>query len=477
VCTGTMRGVNGADLDPRRALPSVSRVLGDPRMVAAQAEIPRDVLVDVVRRILEDARARSARMSVTEVVDRALSEARARQRPSLRRAINATGVILHTGLGRAVLCEAAQRAIAEVAGGHSTLEIELATGRRGDRQRHVSGLLCELTGAESAAVVNNNAGAVLLTVTALAAGKEVIISRGELVEIGGSFRMPDIIRASGARLVEVGTTNRTRLKDYEAAISGDTGLILRCHPSNFRIVGFTEEASAAELVELGQRAHVPVVEDLGSGALLASVSRGAGPVGTLGESVRSGYDVVTASGDKLLGGPQAGILVGKRQYIERIRRHPLARALRVDKLTLAGLEATLRVYREPQRAAREIPALRYLFRTEEELAELADRLRQMIAEEAGASVEVNMVRATSQVGGGSLPGEELPTVCVAVKAVRQSDEALAACLRNAEPPVFGRLEKGILMLDPRTLEEDEIPIVARTVADCCRKADDASSGH
>ncbi|MGC8666999.1 MAG: L-seryl-tRNA(Sec) selenium transferase [Chthonomonadales bacterium] len=456
--------------DPRRALPAVGRLLEDPRIVDAQRGVSRRALVEALRSVLQEARMAGTHPSADDLVEAALAQVLAFQRRSLKRAINATGVILHTGLGRAVLCEAARRAIAEVAEGHCTLEIDLTTGRRGDRQLHVSSLLSELTGAESAAVVNNNAGAVLLAVTVLAAGREVVISRGELVEIGGSFRMPDIIRASGARLVEVGTTNRTRLEDYEDAMGPDTGLILRCHPSNFRIVGFTEEAPAEGLVELGRRAGVPVMEDLGSGALLQSVARGAGPVGTLGSSIQSGFDIVTASGDKLLGGPQAGIIVGKQRCVERIRRHPMARALRVDKLTLAALEATLRVYRDAETAAKEIPALRYLFRTRAQIGEMAGRLEALIREQAGSAAEVVTVEGVSQVGGGSLPGEELPTLCVAVRPLAITEEALAACLRNADPPVFGRLEHGILLLDPRTLEEEEIATVARAVGTCCRRA-------
>lgn len=461
--------------DPRRKLPAVTRLLDDPRIAGACGELPRPVVVDALRRVLQDAREAGTAPSVDDLVEAALLRARVLNRRSLRKAINATGVILHTGLGRAVLCDAARQAIAEVASGHSTLEIDLASGRRGDRQSHVAGLLRELTGAESAAVFNNNAGAVLLAVTALAAGREVIISRGELVEIGGAFRMPDIIRAAGARLVEVGTTNRTRLNDYEEAIGPETALILRCHPSNFRIVGFTEEAPARELVELGRKTGIPVMEDLGSGALLEEVLRGAGPVGTLSASIRHGFDVVTASGDKLLGGPQAGIVIGKQRYIHSIRRHPMARALRVDKLTLAGLEATLRVYREPDRAAEQIPTLRYLFRTRAELEEMAMQLQRLITEQAGDFAEAACVPSVSQVGGGSLPGEDLPTVCVAVRPARASEDALAACLRQADPPVFGRLEGGILLLDPRTLEPDELPLAAKILGECCRRLEAGSS--
>ena len=389
----------------------------------------------------------------------AAREACRRMEPTLRRAINATGIVLHTGLGRARLADAARDAIAEAAGAHSTLEIDAETGRRGSRVDHVRGMLRELTGAEDAAVVNNCAGAVFLAVTALAAGTEVIISRGELVEIGGAFRMPDIIRASGAILVEVGTTNRTRLSDFRAAVTDRTGLILRCQPSNFAIVGFTEAAPLSDLASLGRELGIPVMDDQGSGALLAPERFGlpAGK-GSLGESIQSGCDVVTASGDKLLGGPQAGIVVGSRACIERIAAHPLSRALRVDKLTLAALEATLRLYRDPARALREIPTLRYLGRRLPELTSLAEMLRTGLAEALGAPFEVTTVPERSQVGGGSLPGEDLPTVCVALRPATgsPSPDEIAARLRIHTPAVFARIKSDAVLFDPRTLDEEEV---------------------
>jgi L-seryl-tRNA(Ser) seleniumtransferase len=364
-----------------------------------------------------------------------------------------------------VLAESARKAVADAAAGHTVLEIDTATGQRGSRQEHVRGLLCELTGAESALVVNNNAGATFLAVAALAAGREVIISRGELVEIGGSFRMPDIIRASGAVLVEVGTTNRTRLSDFEAAISERTGLLLRCHPSNFKIVGFTEETLAADLARLGRDRGVLVMDDLGSGALLDLEAAGAGPTTTLRAAVASGCDIVTASGDKLLGGPQAGLIVGRRQVVERIARHPLARALRVDKLTLAALEATLRLYRDPAEARAAIPTLAYLSRTAAVLESMAVRLKAAIEAAATDRCRVDLVTDVSHAGGGSLPGEDLPTTCVRVRLVEAQDSVgeFAARLRAHRPAVFGRVRGDALLLDPRTLEESEFTEVAEAI--------------
>src|SRR5581483_4366205 len=333
--------------NPLRRLPPVHRLLAAPAVSALAERLPPALLTDSARAVLETARKALAEANGTMVVPdeselaaRVAEEVLRRATPSLQRAINATGIVLHTGLGRARLAAAARDALLEVADGHSLLEIDRETGRRGSRRDHVRGLLCELTGAEDATVVNNCAGAVFLAVTALAAGKEVVLSRGELVEIGGAFRMPDIVRASGATLVEVGTTNRTRLSDYVSAITERTGLILRCHPSNFALVGFTEETPTADLVELGQERGIPVMDDQGSGALTSPVLLGLpGRKGSLRESVAAGCAIVTASGDKLLGGPQAGLLLGHAESIERIARHPLARALRVDKFTLAALEA------------------------------------------------------------------------------------------------------------------------------------------
>jgi L-seryl-tRNA(Ser) seleniumtransferase len=444
------------DISSLRGLPSVSRLLAHPALVEALGRHPRALLVDSLRNVLDEARARGAVHVDDWFAARAIERAEQSARPSLRRAINATGVVLHTGLGRAVLAEEAQRAVAEVASGHSPLEIDPETGRRGSRQTHVEDLLRELTGAEAALVVNNNAGATVLCVTALTAGREVLLSRGELVEIGGSFRMPDIIEASGARLVEVGTTNRTRLGDFERAVTPETGLIQRCHPSNYRVVGFTEAVPAEELAALARRSGIPMLDDLGSGAIVDTGALGAGPTTTLRAAVSAGADVICASGDKLLGGPQAGIILGKAEAVRRIAKHPLARALRVDKLTLAALEATLRLYRDPEHARTAIPTLRYLSRTIQELQEMAEDLRGRISAAVGPGLEVTTLPSESQVGGGSLPGENLPTVCVSVRSATLSPDALAGALRLNDPSVFARVQNDSVLLDPRTLDAAEV---------------------
>lgn len=456
----SMSDTGRAPLHPH--LPAVGKLLEHPTVQRALEHLPRTLVVGAIREEVAAFRTTSngAGPSADELVSRALDRAESANRPSLRRAINATGVVLHTGLGRAVLSEAAQAAVAAVAAGHSLLEIDAESGRRGSRQAHVSALLTELTGAEGSLVVNNNAGATFLSVTALAAGREVILSRGELVEIGGSFRIPDIIRASGATLVEVGTTNRTRLSDYEQAITDRTGLLLRCHPSNFKIVGFTEEAAAVDLARLGRERGVPVMDDLGSGAILDPADFGVAGTATLRQVIASGVDVVTASGDKLLGGPQAGIILGRKEFVSRIARHPLARALRIDKLTLAALEATLRLYRDPERAAREIPTLRYLSRTKDELRALAERLKNEIEDRGPEKWRTELVDEQSQVGGGSLPGEDLPTVCVRLQPPEGTPvDEIARRLRLNDPAVFARIKENALFLDPRTLEENELAVV------------------
>jgi L-seryl-tRNA(Ser) seleniumtransferase len=457
----------GEDPNPLRRLPPIHRLLAAPAVACLADQVPSTLLTEAARQVLEQARrAIQAHQGegaipipgVAELAAQVAHEALRRTRPSLQRAINATGVVLHTGLGRARLADAARDALLDVASGHATVEIDPETGRRGSRRDHVRGLLCELTGAEDATVVNNCAGAVFLAVTALAVGREVILSRGELVEIGGAFRMPDIVRASGATLVEVGTTNRTRLSDYAQAITERTGLILRCHPSNFAMIGFTEETPTAELARLGRERGIPVMDDQGSGALLDVT----GNRGTLRDSVTAGSDLITASGDKLLGGPQAGLVLGRSPLVERIVSHPLARTLRVDKFTLAALEATLRLYRDPARAQAAIPTLRYLTRTEPELRRMAQRLRAGLRASLPAErFAVTLVPERSQVGGGSLPGEDLPTTCVALRALGDGQDAdeLAALFRRHMPPIYARIRADAVLFDPRTLEPDEIAII------------------
>ena len=372
--------------------------------------------------------------------------------PSLQPVLNATGVILHTNLGRAILSPAARQAVEAAASHYTTLEYDLARGERGQRDVHAESLLRDLTGAEAALVVNNNAAAVLLAVSALASRRRVVVSRSQLIEIGGGFRIPEVLKQSGAKLVEVGTTNRTHRRDFEAALQEGASLILRAHPSNFKIVGFTHDLGLAELVELGVRFEVPVLDDLGSGALLDTAAFGLGHEPMVQESVQSGASLVAFSGDKLVGGPQAGLLVGRKDLIERLRRHPLARAVRPDKLCLAGLAATLAHYLKGE-AVEQIPVWRMISAEESTLRSRAQACAQRLRAEARPS------RAT--VGGGSLPEETLPSWCVAFPG--PSPDALAARLRRQTPPVIGRVEEGTFLLDLRTILPEEDDLLLRTV--------------
>ncbi len=378
-----------------------------------------------------------------------------RQSRRLRRVINATGVVLHTGLGRSVLPAAAVRQITEVAAGYCSLEIDLETGRRGQRGRHVEELLCELTGGEAALVVNNNAAATMLALHTLARGREVVVSRGQLIEIGGSFRLPEVMAAGGAILREVGTTNKTRLRDYEAAIGEKTAMIMHVHTSNYRVVGFSESPVAAELTELAHRHGLPMFDDLGSGAILDDELWAAASEPTVAASLRAGADFVSFSGDKLLGGPQAGILLGKREMIEKLRRDPMARALRVDKLTIAALEAVLELYHDPARAKREIPLLARLSEPLESLKQraedLAGRLRSAMPNDSFVVKEDE-----SFAGGGSLPAWPFPTAVVAWRpAGGISIDEITCRLRLGDPAVLCRIHEGAIYLDMRTVEEGE----------------------
>lgn len=448
-----------------RQIPKVDRVLAEPEVGVLVQQYGHARVVDTIRQATDDLRQHALRTGalphngtlLAELQQEVCRRLETSSRRTLRRAINATGVVLHTGLGRAVLAQAAADAVAEVARNHSLLEVDAATGERGSRLAHVSGLLRELTAAEDTLVVNNNAAAVFLAVSALAAGKEVIISRGQLVEIGGSFRIPDVICSAGARLVEVGTTNRVRIADYRAAITEHTGLIMRVHPSNFRIVGFTEEASLEELTALGREHGIPVLDDLGSGALVDLTRYGLVAEPTVHASVAAGADVVTFSGDKLLGGPQSGLLLGHQELLGRMKRHPLMRVLRVDKLTMAGLEATLRLYRDEARAMREIPTLAALTASPEVLRTRAERLAGLLAE---LPAKVTLESGISQVGGGSLPGEELPTTLVCLALAQASVAELARRLRTAEPSIWGRIQRGRLVFDLRTVRDAEVSELA-----------------
>ncbi len=386
-------------------------------------------------------------------------------KPSLRPLINATGIVLHTNLGRACLSEHAAQAASDAARRYSTLEYDLESGERGSRHAHVEGLLCRLTGAEAAMVVNNNAAAVLLVLSAIAKGGEVIVSRGELVEIGGSFRVPEIIEQCGCRLREVGTTNRTYLRDYQAAANADTNALLKVHTSNYRIMGFTESPPLNELVALAGRMALPIVEDLGSGCLIDLEPYGIRGEPTVMESVRAGVDVITFSGDKLLGGPQAGLILGKRAYVEQFKRHPLARAVRVDKMTLAALEATLTCYLDPLLAIREIPTLRMLAEPAQALRGRAERLRHALV---NAGIPCETVSEQDPIGGGCVPVQLLPTYSVAICPAAIRVDTLEQRLRHADVPVVGRIAKGRYLLDVRTISEEEIPVIVRGVSEALR---------
>ncbi|MDO8587462.1 MAG: L-seryl-tRNA(Sec) selenium transferase [Armatimonadota bacterium] len=449
-----------------RDIPSVDKMLGHPGVKLLMETHPRPVVVDAVRESVDAVRAllRSGEEvasdevspdALVHVIEEFVAKA---SEPSLRRAINATGIIIHTGLGRAPLAEAAREAV-KAASGSCVLEIDRETGKRGSRTVHVEPLLCELTDAEAATAVNNNAAAVFLAMNTLARGGEVIVSRGQAVEIGGSFRIPDIVRRSGCRLVEVGTTNKTRIEDYENAITDETMLILRVHPSNFRVVGFVEETPLEELVALGRELAIPVMDDLGSGALIDLSEWGLTGEPMVQESVRAGCQVVTFSGDKLLGGPQAGIMVGTREAIDECKSNPLARALRLDKLTLAALEATLRLYRDPCEAAKEIPVLRSITASPAEIEDRANRLAEGLVSVVGPDFEVTVVGGVSQVGGGSLPGQDLPTSMVALKSPGLSADDLSEGFRGHSVPIFGRISEGLFLLDARTITDEEVEVI------------------
>jgi len=428
-----------------RGLPRVDEV-AEHRLLAGH---PRQFRMLVARKSVEKLRGAILggldSVGLEDVLGKVISE---ELTPCLRAVINASGVILHTGLGRARLAPSALAALEPAVKAHAHVELDLESGHRGNRQDLVRDLLCDLTGAEDALVVNNCAAAVFLTLAALAERREVILSRGQMVEIGGSFRMPDIVVQSGCRLVEVGCTNKVRAKDYELALTDATAAILRCHPSNFRIVGFSEEPSVQELATIAKARGIWLIDDAGSGALVDTSRFGLPREPMLGESLKSGADVAMASGDKLLGGPQAGIIVGSKDAIAKISSHPIARVVRVDKLTLAALAATLQLYRTGREG--EIPTIRYLSRSVSDVEQMA---RQLAASYSDAVVEPGL----TEVGGGSIPGEGVPTMRCGLAT--DSCDALSHRLRCSDPPVVGRIEKGRVWLDPRTMEQDEVDAV------------------
>lgn len=444
-----------------RSIPKVDDLLRSPTLVRLFADAPRVSVTEAVRDELENIResilegSMDSLPSEDEILERAYARMCLKARASLRGVINGTGVVLHTNMGRACLAEEAVNAVMSVARGYSTLEYDVAKGKRGERYSHVEGLLSRLTGAESAMVVNNNAAAVLLILSAMANGGEVIVSRGELVEIGGSFRVPEIMESCGARLKEVGTTNKTHIDDYERAIGEDTCAIMKVHTSNFRIVGFTETVSRQDMAALAHKNGLPYIEDLGSGCLFDLNRIGIRDEPTVQQCVEAGADVVSFSGDKLLGGPQSGIIVGKKKYIDLMKRHPLTRAMRVDKMTLAALEATLRCYDE-QREFDAIPTLKMLGADVETLKAKAEKL---VSELHEAGVRAEAVKVEDQVGGGSVPMQLLEAYAVAIEPQGISTQRLEEKLRLGEPPIIGRIDRGRYLLHMRTVNEADFGII------------------
>jgi L-seryl-tRNA(Ser) seleniumtransferase len=443
-----------AERTGRASLPAVDRVLRSAEAAPLIERYGRPLVLDAVRDALAARRGRSASGSIAEIVGASAAALATLMRPSQRRVFNLTGTVLHTNLGRAPLPEEAIAAAAAAMRDPSSLEYDLETGRRGERDDHIAPWLCRLTGAAAALAVNNNAAALVLALNTLALGRETIVSRGELIEIGGAFRLPDIMARAGTRLVEVGTTNRTHLADFAAAIGPDTGLILKAHTSNYRVEGFTAAVPAQKLAALARERRIPFVEDLGSGTLVDLEGWGLPHEPTVAETLRRGADLVTFSGDKLLGGPQAGLVVGRADLVARLAKNPLKRALRLDKIRLAALEAVLRLYADPDRLAARLPALRLLARPRDDIAASAERLLPAVARAVAGIAEVSLAEAKSQIGSGALPVELLPSAALALSPLATPVEALAARLRRLPIPVIGRIERGRLLLDLRCLEDE-----------------------
>ena len=454
-----------------RKLPGVDHVLELWDKAQPVGDVPRTVLVRSIRTTLDQLRTRilagdellnETMLNDNQLLNLAAQAVNKSMEFNLKRVINATGVVLHTNMGRSLLRESVARHVAEISSRYSNLEFDLEIGARGSRYSSVEDILCEVSGAEAAIVVNNNAGAVFLSLETLAKGKDVIVSRGELVEIGGSFRIPDVMARSGARLVEVGTTNRTHLSDYEGAIRDETALLLKVHTSNYSIVGFTAEVSLKDLVALGAKYHLPVMKDLGSGSFVDFSKYGLIKEPTVQETVAAGADVVAFSGDKMLGGPQAGIIVGRKDPLEHIKKNPVNRALRIDKMTLAALEATLHLYRDESKAVSAIPTLRMLTLPPKVIANKAKRLRNRLRKQGNDRLEAVIIDASSRVGGGALPLQELPTTCVSVRIKGLSANRIERIMLGATPPIVGRIENDLFVMDMRTVQDEEIAMIAST---------------
>ncbi len=459
-----------------KQIPKIDEVLKDQRLFVFFEDTARELIVESVRQVIDEARERILRWEEGEppkldpdrMMEEIIGKIRQKKQKSLRSLINGTGTILHTNLGRARLSEEASRNVSEAAMNYSTLEYDLKRGTRGSRHSHIENLIAKIVGAEGAMVVNNNASAVLLCLSALAKNREVIVSRGELVEIGGSFRIPEIMELGGAHLREVGTTNKTKLDDYRNAIDEEkTGVLLKVHTSNYKIMGFTAEVGLSELAALGREYELPVVYDLGSGLMVDLKHYGIDEP-TVPESIRSGADVVTFSGDKLLGGPQAGIIIGKKKYIDCMKKHPLARVVRVDKMTLAALESTFREYLDMEKAKDRVPVLSMITVTMDEMRNKAILLAEQVRRATDA-YEIEVIKSEGQIGGGSTPNQFLPGYAVSVIGKDVSPDRIERDLRACEEPVVVRINQDRVLIDMRTVEKDEIDIVAKGLIACGRK--------
>ena len=447
-----------------RELPSVDEVLRSDNLQKCVALYSKNLVTEIVRDILKKMRAEIIKNHIidTSVENIGLlvkNYLKNMLKPSLKKIVNASGVVLHTNLGRAILCDEAIEALTIAASYPVNLELDLENGERGDRDSHLEDVLCRLTGAETATIVNNNAAAVFITLNTLAETKEVIISRGELVEIGGSFRIPAVIQKSGCKLIEVGTTNRTHPSDYISAITPDTALFLKAHTSNYRVIGFTSSVDLKELVKIGRRYSIPVIEDLGSGSLVDLSQFGLPGEPQVRASIAAGTDVVTFSGDKLLGGPQAGIIVGKREYLQRINKNPLKRALRVDKFTIAALEATLKLYLQPEVLSKNLPTLKFLIRPVSEIVLVADEASRLLRQRLGKGYSVEIEDGESKIGSGSLPEEVIATKVISIVHKEIPPEKIFEMFLKNNPPILGRVRKEKFLLDMRMIEKaDEVAI-------------------
>lgn len=449
--------------DLLRKLPKVDELLKEDMVRESLKNIMRPIVIEALRETVEEFRNNILNNSISEFTTSNILESfeklvEKKNSPNLKKVINATGVVLHTNLGRALLSKGAVKNIAACADSYSNLEYNLESGERGSRYSHIEDLIKKITGAEAAMVVNNNAAAVMLVLNTLCCNKEAIVSRGQLVEIGGSFRIPEVMQFSSASLVEVGTTNRTHLYDYENSINENTGVLLKVHTSNFKIMGFTEEVSLEELVNLGKEKSVPVIEDIGSGVLIDLSKYGFSYEPTVQESVKKGVDIVTFSGDKMLGGPQAGIIVGKKEYIDKIKKNQLTRALRIDKLTLAALEGTLKYYLDEERAIKDIPTLNMMLSQKEEHKKRAQRLKNKIIK-AVKGLNIVVAEDYSMVGGGSMPTEKIPTYVLKIKSESKSAKQLEILLRKDTTPIIVRIFEDNIIMDLRTIFDKDFDII------------------